>query len=93
VSTDPDVERLRERLTANDEAIVSAVNARLELVAELKRVKQERGLDFVDPQREQWLREHLAGSNAGPLSADALDGLVAFLLDLTKREVYREGGA
>jgi len=63
------------------------------LVAELKRVKHERGLDFVDPQREQWLREHLAESNAGPLSAGALDGLVAFLLDLTKREVYREGGA
>jgi len=91
VSIDPDVQRLRERLTENDEAIVSAVNARLDLVAELKRVKQERGLDFVDPQREQWLREHLAAANAGPLSPAALEELVAFLLDLTKREVYREG--
>ncbi len=84
---DPEIHRLRELLTANDAQIVSAFNARLDLVAKLKQVKVERQLDFLDPERERWLFEHLGSTNAGPLSARGLDELVAFLLDLTKREV------
>ena len=81
------VEVLRARLVEQDERIVAALNRRLELVAELKRVKQELGVDFLDPAREQWLREHLAEKNGGPLSAEGLDELVTLLLDLTKREL------
>ena len=81
------VEELRARLVEEDERIVAAFNRRLELVAELKRVKEELGVDFLDPAREQWLREHHARTNGGPLSAEGLDELVAILLDLTKREV------
>ena len=50
-------------------------------------MKISRKLDFLDPQRERWLFEHLGRTNEGPLSARGLDELVAFLLDLTKREV------
>lgn len=53
-------------------------------------MKTERKLDFLDPQRERWLFEHLGKTNGGPLSAGGLDELVAFLLDLTKREVSRD---
>jgi chorismate mutase len=81
------VESLRARLVEQDEAIVAAFNRRLELVAELKRVKRELGVDFLDPAREQWLREHLARTNGGPLSAAGLDELVTMLLGLTKREL------
>jgi chorismate mutase len=81
------VDELRARLVQEDERIVAAFNRRLELVAELKRVKQELGVDFLDPGREQWLREHLAHANGGPLSAEGLDELVTVLLDLTKREL------
>ena len=81
------VEALRARLVEQDERIVAALNRRLELVAELKRVKQELGVDFLDPAREQWLREHLSKTNGGPLSATGLDELVTVLLDLTKREL------
>jgi chorismate mutase len=81
------VEELRARLVEEDERIVAALNRRLELVAELKRVKQELGVDFLDPPREQWLREHLAKTNGGPLSAEGLDELVTVLLALTKREL------
>lgn len=81
------VEELRARLVQEDERIVAAFNRRLELVAELKQVKQELGVDFLDPAREQWLREHLARANGGTLSAEGLDELVTVLLDLTKREL------
>jgi chorismate mutase len=84
---DPRIAQLREQLTANDVEIVGAVNTRLELVARLKRVKEELGVDFLDPAREQWLLEYLADSNRGPLSAEGLRELYTTLLDLTKREL------
>jgi chorismate mutase len=86
---DPRIAELREELTQNDVRIVEAVNARLELVARLKRVKDELGIGFLDPAREQWLLEHLADTNRGPLSADGLRELYTTLLDLTKRELGR----
>ena len=89
--SDPEIERLRERLTELDVEIVAAFNTRLELVAELKAVKEARGLGFLDPAREEWLREHLAQANRGPLSPEGLRELHATLLDLTKREVGRGG--
>ena len=88
---DPRIAELREELTENDVKIVEAVNARLELVARLKHVKDELGIGFLDPAREQWLLEHLADTNRGPLSADGLRELYTTLLDLTKRELDRAG--
>ena len=88
-ATDPRIEQLREELSANDLTIVEAVNRRLELVARLKRIKEERGIDFVDPAREEWLLQHLADANSGPLSTEGLRELHAELLALTKRELGR----
>ena len=87
--TDPDpvVRGLREQITAADRAVLAAVNARLELVAELRRHKQEHGLDFYDPDREAWMLADLEAANGGPLSAERVAELLAFLLDLTKREL------
>ena len=84
---DPLINELREQLTSNDVRIVEALNTRLELVARLKRVKEERGFDFLDPTREAWLLEHLAQANRGPLSPEGLREIYTELLDLTKREV------
>ena len=82
-------EEIRRQITANDEAIVAAVNHRLELVTALWELKAELGLDTVDPGRERRLREALAGTNGGPLSAAGLERLITDLLDLTKRELGR----
>ncbi len=56
---------VREQIALNDEAIVAAVNRRLDLVAELWQLKQELGLDTVDPGRELLLRERLAAASKG----------------------------
>ena len=82
-----DLEGLRAQITANDEAIVAAVNQRLRLVAELWELKREIGADQLDPGRERALRNELAAVNRGPLSAEGLDRLVSELLALTKREL------
>ena len=78
---------LRAQITANDKAIVAAVNARIRLVAELWELKREIGADQLDPGRERALRDELTTVNTGPLSADGLDRLVSELLALTKHEL------
>ena len=89
-ATDPLIRQLREQLSDNDVAIVEAVNARLKLVARLKRVKEERGIDFLDPAREEWMLQYLTRANRGPLSPEGLREIYTELLDLSKREVARD---
>ena len=90
-ASDPNVRRLRAEISDLDRAIVDAVDARLELVAELRQYKISNGIPFVDPERERQLLEELASINRGPLSTEGLRELFCELLDLTKREVTRDG--
>jgi chorismate mutase/prephenate dehydratase len=91
--TDPTVQQLRDEISDLDRAILDAVNGRIELVAALRRHKQEVGLPFVDPERERQLLADLASANSGPLSDEGLRELFGGLLDLTKREVSGDGDA
>ena len=91
--TDPTVQRLRAEISELDRAILDAVNGRIELVATLRRHKQEVGLPFVDPDRERQLLDDLVSANRGPLSDEGLRELFCELLDLTKREVAGDGDA
>ncbi len=88
--SDPVIRQLREQLSDNDVRIVEAINARLKLVARLKQVKEQRGIDFLDPAREEWMLQYLTRANRGPLSSDGLSEIYHELLDLTKREVSRD---
>jgi chorismate mutase len=90
---DPVVRGLRERITETDHAILASANARLELVAELRRYKDEHGIEFLDPDRERWMLDDFLAANTGPLTDEGVRELLAFLLDLTKREVGRQGRA
>jgi len=88
---DPVVGRLRDRITEHDHAALAAVNARLELVAELRRHKVEHGIDFVDSDRERWMLDDLRAASAGSLSDEGVRELLDFLLALTRRELERAG--
>ncbi len=87
---DPILGELREQVSEADRAIVDEINARLELVARIKAHKDANGIGFLDPAREQSMLEDLAQTNRGPLSAEGLQELFTFILDLSKREVARE---
>jgi chorismate mutase len=89
VNDDPLIKQLRQQISDTDRSIVDAINARLRLVARLKSYKESRGIDFLDPEREEWMLQYLARANRGPLSADGLKELFEEILDLTKREVQR----
>jgi chorismate mutase len=85
--TAADLTSLREQVSAIDREIVDAINRRIEVVQQIWAHKREHGLGDVDPERERWLHEHLAASNAGPLTPEGLKEIYAAILDLTKREV------
>ena len=87
MSADPELEQLREQVSAVDSSIIEAFNRRLELVAQIKRHKHEHGIAFVDPDRERWMFAHQSEANRGPLSDEGLRALYAELLALTKREL------
>jgi len=89
VNDDPLIKQLRQQISDTDRSIVDAINARLRLVARLKGYKESRGIDFLDPEREEWMLQYLARANRGPLSQDGLRELFEEILDLTKREVQR----
>ena len=89
MNDDPLIKQLRQQISDTDRSIVDAINARLRLVARLKTYKESRGIDFLDPEREEWMLQYLARANRGPLSHDGLKELFEEILDLTKREVRR----
>jgi 3-deoxy-7-phosphoheptulonate synthase/chorismate mutase len=87
MSVDPELERLREQISATDSTVLAAVNERLRLVAEIKAYKEAHGIDFLDPERERRMLEELSAANGGPLSDEGVRELQQILLDLTKREL------
>jgi chorismate mutase len=89
MTEDPLIKQIRQQISDTDRSIVDAMNARLRLVARLKRYKESRGIDFVDPEREEWMLQYLQRANRGPLSGEGLQELFEEVLDLTKREVSR----
>ncbi len=86
-SADPIIRQFRDQVSDNDRALVEKINARLRLVTKLKSYKESRGLDFVDPDREESMLRDMSRSNGGPLSQSGLEEIYRAILDLTKREV------
>jgi chorismate mutase len=86
-TTDAALGDLRELLALNDLALLDLFNRRLDLVEQIKQRKAELGVEFIDPEREAWLLEHLRAANLGRLSDEGLRELLTTVLDLTKREL------
>jgi chorismate mutase len=84
---DPYVLGVRREISDLDRSLVELVNKRLELVARLKRYKEEHGIGFVDLAREEWMLQYLQRANRGPLSEAGLADLYHHLLGLMKQEV------
>ena len=84
---DPLIRSLRQQVSDNDVTLVAAMNRRLELVERMWRYKESRGLEVLDPEREEWMMRFLGRANRGPLSPEGLEELFATVLELTKREL------
>jgi chorismate mutase/prephenate dehydratase len=87
VSGDEQLDALRAQVSEIDRSIIEAFNRRLEIVAQIKRHKDEHGIEFLDPGREAAMIAEQSSENTGPLSESGLRALYAELLALTKREL------
>ena len=87
---DPVINQYRDQISDNDLKIIDAINKRLKLVAQLKRYKEQQGVEFVDPEREQWMLTYVSRANKGPLSSEGLREIYDHILSLTKAEILRE---
>jgi chorismate mutase/prephenate dehydratase len=86
-----DLEQLRRRIASTDAEILELVNRRLQLVGEIRELKQANGVAFVDPQQEERLVQRLRELNGGPLSEEGVDRLFAEILALVKDELSGSG--
>ena len=84
-NADPVIRQYREQISDNDRALVEALNKRLRLVAQLKAYKESRGIEFVDPEREEWILRDLARANRGPVTEEGLRAFYEQLFDLETR--------
>jgi chorismate mutase len=91
-NSDPVIKGFREQISDNDRALVEAINARLRLVSRLKTYKQSKGIEFVDPEREEWMLQDVTRASRGPISAEGLRQIYGEILELTKREVAQSEG-
>jgi chorismate mutase len=85
--TNDDIGRFRDQIREVDRDLTAGLNRRLELVADLKRYKDEHGIPFVDPEREAQLIEERLADNPGPISDEGLRAFYVELLALIKREL------
>ena len=88
-SDDPEVRGFRAQITDADDAILAALNRRIELVSALHALKRERGYPMRDVGREASMLDEMRAGNAGPLSDEGIQSLLATLLDVTRSEVAR----
>jgi chorismate mutase len=84
---DPFIRQTREAISDNDRKLIDAINKRLELVSRLKTYKEAQGINFLDPDREEWMLSYLHRANRGPLTPEGLSEFYIEVLALTKREV------
>jgi chorismate mutase len=89
-AADPVVKQFRDQISDADVKIIDILNKRIKLVAQLKRYKEENGIDFVDPEREQYMLTYLTRANKGPLSAEGLHEIYDHILSLVKAELVKE---
>lgn len=84
---DPVIRQYREQISDNDLKILDALNKRIQLVAKLKEYKSTKGIDFVDPEQENWVMTYLARSNRGPVTREGLEEVFRLILAVTKKEI------
>jgi chorismate mutase len=84
------IDRLRDEIADVDRRLVATINARLALVKKMRKYKEERGIPFLDPAREEWMLQYLKRANTGPLSSEGLAEVYTHVLSLTKAELGHE---
>src|SRR6266850_4980551 len=79
-----EIERLRARIDAVDDAILARLNERAELVAQVGRAKQVDGSAVYEPMRERRIVERLCAGNPGPFPSAGLAPVYREIISATR---------
>src|SRR5438876_9903158 len=79
-----EIERLRARIDAVDDAILARLNERAELVAAVGRAKQVDGSSVYEPTRERRIVDRLRAGNPGPLPSEGLAPVLREIISATR---------
>jgi chorismate mutase len=90
-AADPAITALRAAIDDADDAILQAVERRIEAVRALHDHKQATGMPLADPGREQEIRDRLR-TRAPDLEPEELDRLLTAVLQVTRSAVGRLRG-
>lgn len=77
---DADLRPLRDRVDAIDAQLLSLLNARAAVVADIYAVKARHGISRFDGARTDAILDRLAATSSGPLSGDDVRALFTLLL-------------
>jgi len=77
---DAEIRPLRDRIDAIDAQLVSLLNARATVVADVYELKARHGVSRFDGARTSAILDRLAAASSGPLSADDVRALFTPLL-------------
>jgi chorismate mutase / prephenate dehydratase len=79
-----EIERLRARIDAVDDAILARLNERAELVAQVGRAKEASGSAVYEPTRERRIVERLGAGNPGPFPSAGLAPVFREIISATR---------
>jgi chorismate mutase/prephenate dehydratase len=79
-----EIERLRARIDAVDDAILARLNERAELVAAVGRAKQADGSSVYEPTRERRIVDRLRANNPGPFPSEGVAPVFREVISATR---------
>ncbi len=79
-----EIERLRARIDAVDDAILAQLNERAELVGQVGREKQAEGSAVYEPTRERRIIERLRAGNPGPFPSAGIAPVFREIISATR---------
>ena len=71
----------RRKIDLLDLKLLALLNERTQIVEEIGRIKRDLSLPIYEPRREEEVFRNVLGSNAGPLSAEAVKRVFERIID------------
>jgi chorismate mutase/prephenate dehydratase len=84
VSSEAELEKLRRRIDAVDDAILEQLNERARVVQEVGRVKQRSGVPIHSAEREREIVDRLRDANPGPFPGEGLGPVFREIISATR---------
>jgi len=79
------IEDWRTRIDEIDRKLVKLMNDRSQCVIEIARIKKQRNMKVVDPEREKNVFRNVKNENNGPLDSDGLQRIFERIIDESRR--------